>query len=292
VAEAADIAHEAAIEAETRVTDALERSTALTSEREQADAEHEAVRTDLDTKSRTVDSLGQQLSAAQQAADELCREGRLTDLLGAEEIVLDDDASTLLELLAEAVGKVKAGPDTLRVAAVADERVLNALGSGGLLPPSDDVAEALRVLTDEKITGWSGWHYLARIRADEHDQVLAHHPHLVDGIVLNSGDDLGRAQEKLTDACLLPRTVVAVGTTEAIMDSGADVPAGIGFIVPPNPAMNDEERAEEERHTIECRAEERRVRLTELDTAIEVDQDLRSRLRDWQRSFPPEGSPS
>lgn len=287
VAGAADIAHEGAIKAETRVTDALERSAALTSEREQADAEHGAARTDLDTKSRTADSLGQQLSAAQQAADELCQEGRLTDLLGAEEILLDDDTSTLLELLAEAVGKAKAEQDALRLAAVADERVLSALGTGGLLPPSDDVTEALRVLTDEKITGWSGWHYLARIRADERDQVLAHHPHLVDGIVLNSGDDLGRAQEKLTDACLLPRTVVAVGTTAAIMDSGADVPAGIGFIVPPNPAMYDEERAEEERHTIECRAEERRVRLTELDTAIEADQDLRSRLRDWQRNFPP-----
>ena len=287
VAEAADIADETAVEAETRVTNALERNSELISEREQADADHNRARTDLDTKSRKADRLGEQLSAVQQAADELCQESRLTDLLGAEEIVLDDDAPALLELLADAIRNIKAEQDAVRLAAAADERVLGALGNGGLLPPSDDVAEALRILSEEKITGWSGWQYLARIRAAERDQVLAHHPHLVDGIVLNSGDDLGYAQEKLTAARLLPRTVIAVGTTAAIMDSSADMPAGIGFIVPPNPAMYDEERAEEERLTIERRAEQRRVRLADLDTAIEADLDMHSRLRDWQRNYPP-----
>ena len=165
--------------------------------------------------------------------------------------------------------------------------MLGALGSGGLLPPSDDVADAMRVLSGEKITGWSGWQYLSRIRAAERDEELTHYPYLVDGIVLNSGDDLGRAQEKLTAARLLPRTVIAVGRSAAIMDSSAEEPAGIGFIVPPNPAMYDVERAEEERHTIERRAEERRVRLADLDTAIEADRDMHSRLRDWQRNYPP-----
>jgi hypothetical protein len=287
MAEAADAADEAAVEAETRVANALEQSAELASEREQADAGHVAVRTDLETKSRVADRLGEQLTAAQQASDELCRTSRLTDLLGAEEILLDDDAPTLVELLTEASGKIKEEQDALRLAAVADERVLSALGSGGLLPPSDDVAEALRVLADEKITGWSGWQYLATIRADERDQVLVCYPYLVDGIVLNSGDDLERAQQKLAAARLLPRTVIAVGTTAALIDSYAEAPAGIGFVVPPNPAMYDEERAEEERHTIEHRAEERRVRLAELDAAIEADRDLCSRLRGWQRDYPP-----
>ena len=97
VAEAADIADETAVEAETRVTNALERNAELTSEREQADADHNTARTDLDTKSRKADRLGEQLSAVQQAADELCQESRLTDVLGAEEVVLDDVASSRLE---------------------------------------------------------------------------------------------------------------------------------------------------------------------------------------------------
>lgn len=287
VAEAADAADEAAFEAETRVTNSLERSAQLASEREQAGADHGAARTELEMKSRAADRLGEQLFAAHQAADELCRTSRLTDLLGAEEIVLDNDVPTLVDLLTEAIGKGKGEQDTLRLAAVTDERVLSALGSGGLLPPSDDVAEALHLLAAEKITSWSGWQYLARIRADGRDQLLVRYPHLVDGIVLNSGDDLKRAQEKLTAARLLPRTVIAVGTTAAIMDSDADAPAGIGFIVPPNPAMYDEERADEERHTIEQRAEERRARLAELDAAVEADRDLRSSLKGWQRDYPP-----
>ena len=65
------------------------------------------------------------------------------------------------------------------------------------------------------------------------------------------------------------------------------MPAGIGFIVPPNPAMYDEERAEEERHTIECRAEERRVRLTELDAAIEADQDLHATYEGFEKVAAP-----
>ena len=287
VAEAADAADGVSLETETRVVNALERSAELTSEREQADADHSAARTNLETKSRDVDRLREQLSVAQQAADELRHTSRLTDLLGAEEIALDNDAPTLVELLADAVENAKGEQDTLRLAAAVDGRVLGALGSGGLLPPSDDVAEALRVLADEKITGWSGWQYLARIRADERDQVLARYPHLVDGIVLNRGDDLERAQEVLTAARLLPRTVIAVGTTAAITDSDADAPAGISFMVPPNPAMYDEERAEGERHAIEHRVEKRRLRLAGLDAAIEGDRDLRSRLNGWQRDYPP-----
>ena len=77
VAEAADIADETAIEAETRATNAFERNVELTSEQEQADADHNTARTDLDTKSHKADRLGEQLSAVQQAADELCQESRL-----------------------------------------------------------------------------------------------------------------------------------------------------------------------------------------------------------------------
>ena len=121
-------------------------------------------------------------------------------------------------LLNEAIGIAEKEQDALRLAAATDKRVLDALGSGGLLPPDEYIATALRVLSDEKITAWSGWEYLARIRADERDQVLARYPYLIDGIVLNSGDDLDRAQEKLTQARLLPRTVIAVGTSAAIMD--------------------------------------------------------------------------
>jgi len=155
------------------------------------------------------------------------------------------------------------------------------------LPQGEDVSSALRVLEDEKIISWSGWTYLSRMPAGEREQVLARHPDLVDGIVLNRGGDLDRARCALSEARLLPRAIIAVGTTATIADLNAEAPVGIGFIVPPNPAMYDEERAERERQEIELLQEDRRIRIARLEAVIETDRALRSKLADWQRDFPP-----
>jgi hypothetical protein len=287
VAEAAAVAEEAADEAETRVTDALTKGDEIAAERDLVGADLEAARTDHETKSRAAEKLGERLAAVQQAAAQLCGMSRLIDLLGTEEIVLDTDVSTLVTFLGEAINRAGEEKDALQVVAATDQRVLDALGSGGLLPPSDHIADALDVLVGENITGWSGWEYLSKIRADERDEMLVRYPYLVDGIVLNSGDDLNRAQEKLTEARLLPRTVIAVGTSAAIINPDAEKPAGIGFIVPPNPAMYDVERAEQERRQIQQRQQARGERLKELEIAIDTDKELRSRLTAWRRDLPP-----
>jgi hypothetical protein len=287
VADAADVAEGAAGGAEANVTEALIRSNELAAERELISSDHDEARSELDAKSRVADKFGEQLTAAQQAADELRGTTRLAELLGAEEIVLDYDVPAVLALLSEAIGIAEKEQDALRLAVATDKRVLDALGNGGLLPPDEHIATALGVLSDEKITAWSGWEYLARIRSDERDQVLARYPYLIDGIVLNSGNDLDRAQEKLTQARLLPCTVIAVGTSAAIMDSSAGSPAGVGFIVPPNPAMYDAERAEAERRLIQSRQEERNTLLVQLGVALSADRDLSARLAAWQQDFPP-----
>jgi hypothetical protein len=108
----------------------------------------------------------------------------------------------------------------------------------------------------------------------------------VDGIVLNSGDDLGLARDELTAARLLPQTVIAVGTTAAISDLGSEEPAGLGFIVPPNPAMYDAAQAELERQEIQRRQSARSGQLAWLASAIESDRDLTVRLRTWRRDYP------
>lgn len=287
VAEAAATAEDAADEAETRVTEVLTKSDEIVAERDLVGADLEAARIVHETKSRAAEKLGEQLAAIQQSAAQLCSTSRLTDLLGTEEIALDNDVPTLITLLCEAINLAAEEKNALQVVATTDRRVLNGLGSGGLLPASDHIADALEVLAVENITAWSGWKYLSKIRADERDAVLARYPYLVDGIVLNSGDDLSRAQEKLTEARLLPRTVIAVGTSAAIMDPDVGKPTGIGFIVPPNPALYDVERAEQERQQIQQRQQARGERLKELEVAIETDQGLRSRLTIWQRDVPP-----
>jgi hypothetical protein len=287
VADAAETAAEAAADAETEESDALTRSGELAADREEATEVLDGLRSDLQNKSRIAEKLDEQLTAARQIADELSGTSRLVDLFGSEEIELDSDSATLHDLLTEAIEATVQESDRHRRDAAVDQRVLDALGTGGLLPPSDEVSAALEVLTDKHMTCWSGWEYLASVRADERDQVLARYPQLVDGIVLNSGDDLKHARDELTVARLLPHTVIAVGTTAAITVVDAPAPAGIGFIVPPSPAMYDAEQAEVERQEIQRRQDARSRRLTELGTVVEVDRGLRAQLEVWQRDYPP-----
>lgn len=286
VAAAAEAADGTAAEAETTLTTALTRGDELATQREDAASLLHDLQADVQRKSGTVKALAEQLATARRGADEVCSTGRLAELLGSEEVVVDSDADTLLDLLGEAIGIAEREQALLRMDAEADDRVLEALGNGGLLPPGDEITAAQAVLADKNITVWSGWQYLASVRADERDQVVARHPHLVDGIVLNSCDDLDLAREELTAARLLPRTIIAVGTTAAIADNDAPEPAGIEFIVPPSPAMYDLEQAEEERQEIQHRRETRRAQLTRLATVIAADRELSSRLAVWRRDYP------
>jgi hypothetical protein len=287
VAEAANTSQDAANRAEKRVVDVLDTIRELALTREQIDAQHKDARIVLDKKARAADKLEGQVATARGRRNELAATSRLLDLLGIDDIVLDQDGPTLITLLTEAIDEAEAEQNTLRMEVATDQRVLEALGLGGLLPPAEDVSSALHVLADERITCWSGWQYLSRIRADEREHVLARYPHLVDGIVLNSGNDLGCARDLLVAARLLPRTVIAVGASAALMNSEGEAPEGIGFIVPPNPAMYDEERAEQEREEIQQRQDQRTICLSELETSLEADRGLRLKLQNWQRDFPP-----
>jgi hypothetical protein len=287
VADSATTAEQAAFRAETALQEALTRAQDIANEREEAASDLEALRTELRQKSSTDEAIANQLERARQFADELCASGRLAELLGTADVILDSDAEVLIELLDGAIEIAETERTQLRQEAEVDGRILEALGSGGLLPPADDIAAALSVLQGCEIMAWSGWQYLASIRADERDQVLARHPHLVDGIVLNSEDDLSLAREELTAARLLPQTVIAVGTTAAISDLDAEALAGLEFIVPPNPAMYDAEEAELERQEIQRRQSARRGRLAGLASAIESDRDLSAQLRTWRRDYPP-----
>jgi hypothetical protein len=286
VADAATMAEEAAEEADQQLTNTIDAISELAVTRGQVEGEHGVARADLDSRARAAEKLNEQLAAALSRSADLTGTKRLVDLLGSDEVILDQDACTLLAFLSEAIGATTAERDALGVAAAKDQGALDALGSGGLLPPGEDVSSALDILKGERIVGWSGWAYLSQMPADEREQAIARHPHLIDGIVINHGDDLDRARSFLSEARLLPRAIIAVGTTATIADLGTEAPAGIGFIIPPNPAMYDEESAERERQEIESRQEDRHSRIMELETAIEADRTLRSKLTDWQRDFP------
>jgi hypothetical protein len=287
VSVAADAARDAAEAAETAVTGLLEGADELAARREELRADHDEARTRAEAATRAAEKLAERYDAADRAAAELTAIDRLSDLLGSEEVDLDSDARVLVDLIEQAISDSAGERDELGIARQRDQRVLDALGDGGFLPAADPVLDALDVLRAEGIAAWTGWDYLARMPFDERDDVVARHPSLVDGIVLNSGDDVEQAEGVLRAARLLPRTVIAVGTSAGITDAGSGSPAGIEFIVPPNPALFDAERAEAERQQIQERQDDRRMHLARLNQAIDSDQRLRSRLREWQADFPP-----
>ncbi|WP_318307357.1 hypothetical protein [Amycolatopsis solani] len=226
------------------------------------------------------------LDRAHRRTDALAAEGRLVELLGADDVALESDLPVLLERLREASAAVEKEQTALRMEESADERALAALGSGGLLPPPEDVQAALDALEEAGITAWSGWRYLSKLDADRRAEVLESVPQLVSGVLLNDAAHVDRAREVLTTRRLLPSATIAVGTTEALLAEAPAAP-GVEFLVPPNPAMYDEEAADAEREAVARRHTERQRRLEALSAKLAADGALTWKLTTWREDYPP-----
>ncbi|MEZ3181013.1 hypothetical protein KYY02_20650 [Streptomyces pimonensis] len=210
-------------------------------------------------------------------------EGALT----AEE--LDRFADELRELLDDAVSFAERQLFDLRTAAADDARILGALGDGGLLPPGPDVLATVEFLGEHGIPALPGWRYLAQaVDPADHARVLAARPELVDGVVITDPDSHLRAREALSDAALLPRSAVAVGTAAALLapTPAPDADTGEVFLVPPNPAMHDEHAADEERQALRARATERDEEIRALAARLAKDRELLARLASWRTGCP------
>ncbi|MGY5088180.1 hypothetical protein ACWCXM_25185 [Streptomyces sp. 900105755] len=249
--------------------------------------------------------------AEKRLAETLAAEERLTELLGLtgsrtaiprprheggddtptalvpEE--LDRFADELRELLDDAVGSAERQLFDLRTAAADDSRILGALGDGGLLPPGPDVLATVEFLGEHGIPALPGWRYLAQaVDPADHARVLAARPELVDGVVITDPGTHARAREALSEAALLPRSAVAVGTAAALLAPApaADATPGDVFLVPPNPAMHDEHAADEERQALRARATERDEEIRALAARLGKDRELAARLASWRTGCP------
>ncbi|NJP49064.1 hypothetical protein HCJ93_02970 [Streptomyces sp. SBST2-5] len=207
--------------------------------------------------------------------------------LSAED--LDRFADELRELLDDAVSSAERQLFDLRTAAADDARILGALGDGGLLPPGPDVLATVEFLGEHGIPALPGWRYLAQaVDPADHARVLAARPELVDGVIITDPDSHARAREALSDAALLPRSAVAVGTAAALLAPApaADTGSGEVFLVPPNPAMHDEHAADEERQALRARAAERDEEIRTLAARLGKDRELAARLASWRTGCP------
>ncbi|MEU1677103.1 hypothetical protein ABZ752_34500 [Streptomyces roseifaciens] len=228
-------------------------------------------------------------AAARRAADDPAPAPRRAGSgpLTAEE--LDRNADALRELLDDSVASSERHLFDLRTAAADDSRILGALGDGGLLPPRPDVLAAVEYLGEHGIPALPGWRYLAQaVDPSRHAAVLAARPELVDGVVITDTDSHARAREVLDAASLLPRSALAVGTSEALL---APVPeagrqdTGV-FLVAPNPAMHDERAADEERHTLRERSLARDEEIRAIAARLAGDRTLAARLASWRAGCP------
>ncbi|MFE1383155.1 hypothetical protein ACFW6S_29835 [Streptomyces sp. NPDC058740] len=203
----------------------------------------------------------------------------------------DRYADELRALLDRSIASAERQLFDLRTAAADDNRILGALGDGGLLPPGPDVLATVEYLGEHGIPALPGWRYLAQAVAPaDHAAVLAARPELVDGVVITDPVSYTRAREVLSGAALLPRSTVAVGTAAALLapvpapDSGQDTDV---FLVPPNPAMHDEHAADEERQALRSRAAARDEEIRALAARLTGDRSLAARIGSWRADCPP-----
>ncbi|MGW2744642.1 hypothetical protein [Streptomyces sp. NPDC001450] len=202
---------------------------------------------------------------------------------------LDRFADELRGLLDDAVTTAERHLFELRTAAADDARILGALGDGGLLPPGPDVLATVEFLGEHGIPALPGWRYLAQaVDPADHARVLAARPELVDGVIITDPDTHARARDALSDAALLPRSAVAVGTAAALLapTPAPDATPGDVFLVPPNPAMHDEHAADEERQALRARATERDEEIRALAARLGKDRELAARLASWRTGCP------
>jgi len=287
VASEARAAHDAAAEAARAMEDATAERERLAAVATEAGAALHGAHRAADAARNAAKQTAEAATVAVEAARLLGGEQRLAELLGAEVIEPDTDTPELLELLTVAVGAAEQHATTVRLADAGDRRALTALGEGGLLPAPDDVLSTVETLAAAGITAWPGWRYLSTMAPDERDAVLDHYPHLVDGVVINDLSQLGRAEQVVATARLLPRSIVAVGASATISAGEGSRPDGVAFLVPPNPAMYDEDEAEAERAAISDRHHRNQERLAELATQLSADRDLAGRLSRFRHDFPP-----
>ncbi|MEU6098168.1 hypothetical protein [Streptomyces sp. NPDC047079] len=205
---------------------------------------------------------------------------------------LDGFADELRALLEDSVASAERQLFELRTAAADDARILGALGDGGLLPPGPDVLATVEFLGEHGIPALPGWRYLAQaVDPADHARVLAARPELVDGVIITDPESHARARRALSDAALLPRSAVAVGTAAALLApapalEGSDSGAGSVFLVPPNPAMHDEHAADEERQALRARATARDEEIRALAARLGKDRELAARLASWRTGCP------
>lgn len=176
--------------------------------------------------------------------------------------------------------------DELRAGQRDDQRLLDALGDGGFLPPRAEVQAGLAVLHAAGISAHAGWQYLAdSVAADERDRVIAEHPHLADGVIIADPAALDTARGLLAAARLLPAAAVAVATGARMVT--VDDHQAAHFVIEPNPALFDPDAAEVRREQLRAAMSARGAEISGRAAALADLRRVSADLAGWRRDCPP-----
>lgn len=206
-----------------------------------------------------------------------------TESLSVEE--LDRSADTLLGVLGADRDHHTASLAAATALWSEDDRLLQALGNGGLLPARDEVGRAVDTLTAAGISAHPGWSYLRdTAAASERSRLIQAHPHLADGVVLVDANQLDLARSVLDAAQLLPVAAVAVDAGAALLDPSASTG---GFVVDPTPALYDEDAAAVRRAELGSEMAAHSQVIQRLTAQLDDTHAAYTELSLWRRANPP-----
>ncbi|MER7755227.1 hypothetical protein [Kitasatospora sp. NPDC097643] len=272
----------------TALTTAETDSNTLASSLESADALARRTTIEVARLEQQRDGKAQQL---QDVTDRAVRLGADDVILAALAVAtldantLDASADALASQLADDIATREERLDALRAEQREDQRVLNALGNGGLLPARAEVEAAIEVLDAAGIAAHPGWRYLAQnAPTGERATLVATHPEIADGIVLIDSAQLPRARVVLETARLLPAAAITVDSGATLLIETEQVSSR--YVIEPNPAMFDEDAAELRRLALRDGMARRGDQITPMSTALLRTRDVVAELAAWRRACP------
>jgi hypothetical protein len=214
-------------------------------------------------------------------ADALRAHARIAEMAQSDHISLWGAYPMLDGRLAEEIDRADAALLAEGIGAERGRRNLAALGTGGLLPPSEDTAAVMTILEGAGIRSTSGLAYLsASVPRRQWDQTLEAHPGLLAGVLVDA-TDFERAAGVVIDAGLHPASLVTIAKKSDLSTTGEEA-----FVVPPSPALYDTDRADEERKILDARLGDLDRRTALLVAAREADRALRDDLRHFIEDCP------
>lgn len=259
---------------ESQITGATARQNGLLTERTDLGAEVTALRAARERDAADHATLSER-------ADVLRTHARVCELAQSDDVSLWGAAQMLDGRLAEEIARADAALVQEGIGAERDRRNLEALGTGGLLPPSEDTAAIIGLLDAASISAVSGLAYLSgSVPRRSWDSTIEAHPGLLSGVLVDAAS-FDRACGIVIDAGLHPASLVTIAKKSDLGVGGEDA-----FVVPPSPALYDTERADAARLVLDARLGELGLRTAALEAGREADRTLRDELRGFLAACP------